>query len=231
MVKAVLMDIDDTILSFQGYVRESMMGGFEAFGIGPYQEEMLAVFHRINAELWHRLEEGTLSFETLKEIRWNLIFEALGIKADGVAFEAYFRDRLFDSAILVEGAAELLEYLKKKYILCAASNGPFLQQKNRLKRGGILDCFDHLFISEEIGFSKPSRAYFDCCLHRLNEKSPQRILPEEVVIIGDSSTSDLAGGIGAGLKTVYFNPQNRPLPQGMKADYTVETLDQIRAFL
>ena len=85
-----------------------------------------------------------------------MISEALGIDADGVKFEAYFRDCLFDSAIPVEGALSLLEYLKKKHVLCAASNGPYRQQVNRLKVGGMLPYFSDLFISEEIGAEKPS---------------------------------------------------------------------------
>ena len=141
MPKVILIDIDDTILSFQGYVREAMKSGFDEFGIGPFEYEMLSVFHQVNSRLWHRLEEGELSFEELKKIRWNLVFEALGIQADGVKFEEYFRDRLFDSAISEDGAMELLAYLKGKYVLCAASNGPYLQQKNRLKTGGMLSYF------------------------------------------------------------------------------------------
>lgn len=230
MIKAVFIDIDDTLLSFEGYVREAMQSGFEAFGIGPYQEEMLSVFHRVNSALWRRLEEGSLSFEELKKNRWNQVFSALGFQADGVKFEAYFRDRLFDSAIPEEGAIALLEHLKGKYILCAASNGPYRQQVNRLKIGGMLGFFDHLFISEEIGHSKPSREFFDVAFSRLHQGGGL-ILPEEAVIIGDSISSDLAGGIGYGLKTVFYNPQSKKIPPEIRADFTVKTLNEITRIL
>ena len=231
MPKVILLDIDDTLLSFQGYVREGMKSGFEAFGIGPYEEEMLSVFHQVNSRLWHKLEEGTLSFEELKKIRWNLVFEALGIQADGVKFEEYFRDRLFDSAIPEDGAKELLEYLKGKYILCAASNGPFLQQKNRLKIGGMEPYFSYLFISEEIGFSKPSREYFEVCLQRLNQGEGTEIAPDEVVMVGDSLSSDIAGGKNYGLQTIFYNRKNQVLPRELQPDFSVKTLREIQSIL
>ncbi len=231
MPKVILIDIDDTVLSFQGYVRESMESGFEAFGIGPFEEDMLSVFHQVNSVLWRRLEKGTLSFEELKKIRWNLVFEKLGISADGVKFEEYFRSRLFDSAILVDGAMELLEYLNGKYILCAASNGPFLQQKNRLSVGGVLEFFTHLFISEEIGHSKPSKEFFSVCLDRLNQGAENFISPRDVLIIGDSLSSDIAGGLAAGIQTLFYNPEEKEIPPEIKPDFVVNTLAQIRNIL
>lgn len=231
MPKVILLDIDDTLLSFQAYVREGMKSGFEAFGIGPYEEEMLSVFHQVNARLWHELEEGTLSFEELKKIRWNLVFEALGIQADGVKFEEYFRDRLFDSAIPEDGAMELLAYLKGKYVLCAASNGPYLQQKNRLKTGGMLSYFSHLFISEEIGFSKPSREFFESCLQRLNQGEGKAIVPEEVMIIGDSLSSDIAGGKNYGMQTIFYNKKNQATPREIQPDFIVKNLKEIQSIL
>ncbi|MBR3837742.1 MAG: YjjG family noncanonical pyrimidine nucleotidase [Clostridia bacterium] len=231
MPKVLLIDVDDTLLSFQQYVRESMIRGFEAFGIGPFREEMLTAFHQVNSVLWHKLEEGALSFEELKKVRWNQVFEAIEIKADGEKFEEFFRDYLFDSAIPEEGAKELLAYLKEKYILCAASNGPYHQQVNRLKKGSMLPYFSHLFISEEIGFSKPSREFFDVCLQRLNRKAETPYLPSDLMIIGDSVNSDMAGGIGAGLQTLFYNAKGQALPAEIKPDFTVSSLNEIKNIL
>ncbi len=229
MLKAILIDIDDTLLSFQGFVKESMKEGFPKFGLGEYEDEMYSVFTRINKDLWHRLEEGTLSFEELKKVRWNMIFEVLGFQADGIAFEAYFRDFLFDNAILEDGALELMEYLKGKYILCAASNGPYDQQVNRLKKGGLLPYFSHLFISEEIGHAKPSGEFFKACLYRLNKFDT--VLPEEMMILGDSVSSDMVGGINFGIKTLYYNPKDAVLPPEIKPDFTVRSLREIQSIL
>lgn len=230
MAKVILLDIDDTLLSFQEYVREAMKNGFEAFGIGPFENEMLSVFHKVNSELWHKLERGELSFENLKKIRWNLVFDALGFQADGVKFEEYFRTYLFDSAIPEEGALDLLEYLKGKYTLCAASNGPYHQQINRLKVGGMFSYFSHLFISEEVGYSKPSPEYFAVCMSRLND-SGILVSPRDVVMIGDSLTSDMAGAMGAGMKTIFYNRKKQEIPFEIKPNFVVEHLLKIKEIL
>jgi len=202
MIKAVLLDIDDTLLSFEKFVIESMKSGFKKFGIGEYSDEMFRMFNEINSKLWKDLEKGEISFEDLKKTRWNLVFRHMGVSADGEAFEKYFRECLFESAIPEDGAMELIEYLHPKYILCAASNGPYRQQVNRLKLCGMLPYFSHLFISEEIGSSKPSEEFFNACMERLNADPEKNILPGEVMMIGDSLTSDMAGGINAGMQTV-----------------------------
>lgn len=144
MIQVVLIDIDNTLLSFSGYIKEAMRDGFAQYGLKPYTEAMFPVFERINNSLWEQIEQGTLSFEKLTEIRWNMIFHALGISFDGRIFERYFRDKLFSSAVPEPGAVELLEYLSHRYRLCIASNGPYEQQINRLRVGKCM-IFHTLF--------------------------------------------------------------------------------------
>lgn len=231
MIKAVFLDIDNTLLSFEEYVKESMKTGFERFGLPPYEEGMFPVFERINNELWRQIEQGTLTLRQLQQIRWNHIFQALGIEGDGIAFEQYFRDCLFESAILEPGAMELLDHLKGRYMLCAASNGPYEQQVNRLRVGGMLPYFSHLFISEKIGVSKPAATFFDACFRELNRDGEETIRPSEVMMIGDSLTSDIAGGIAAGMKTCFYNRKFSIVPEGMAPDYVVNSLEDISNIL
>ncbi len=226
-----MFDIDNTLLSFDEYVKESMKSGFEKFNICTYEDEMFSVFNRVNNSLWRSIEKGEIDFEELQKIRWNRIFECLGVSADGIDFEKYFRDCLFESAISEEGAMELLEYLNGKYTLCVASNGPYLQQVNRLKRCGMLQYFSDLFISEEIGFSKPSHEFFSTCLLRLSSKVKQKIEPCEIMIIGDSISSDMAGGIEIGMQTCFYNPHNVSVPSHMELDYCVSSLKDIKNIL
>lgn len=231
MLKVILFDIDNTLLSFDEYVKESMKNGFEKFEIGVYKDRMFDIFTEVNTALWHALEIGEISFEELKKKRWNMIFERLGIIADGEAFEKYFRDRLFESAIPIDGAIELLNYLRDKYTLCVASNGPYLQQMNRLKICGMLPYFSDFFISEEIGSQKPSISFFQACIERLNSKSKEKILPREIMIIGDSLTSDIAGGIQIGMQTCYYNPDQKPIPCEMNLNNHVTSLKEIKSIL
>ena len=231
MLKVILFDIDNTLLSFDEYVKDSMKNGFEKFEIGIYKDEMFDVFTEVNSGLWRALERGELSFEELKKTRWNLIFERMGITADGVAFEKYFRDRLFDNAIPIDGAMDLLDYLSDKYILCVASNGPYLQQLNRLKVCGMFRYFSDFFISEEVGSQKPSSSFFNTCINRLNAKSKETILPCEMMIIGDSLSSDMAGGIQIGMQTCFYNPAQKPIPCEMNLTHQVTSLKEIKNIL
>ena len=231
MIKVVLFDMDNTLLSFDEYVKRTMQSGFAKFGIGVYEEEMFSVFRQINNGLWQSIEKGELTFEALQKKRWNMIFNRLGISFDGEVFEKYFRACLFDSAIPEDGAMELLAYLHGKYTLCVASNGPYLQQVNRLRISGMLPYFSHLFISEEIGSAKPSEHFFKACMQRLHSKAGEEVLPGEMLIIGDSLSSDMALGTQFGMQTCFYNPQRQPIPRGMELQYTVSTLREIESIL
>ena len=90
MIKVVLLDIDNTLLSFSGYVKEAMRDGFSRFGLKPYTDEMFPIFEKINNSLWRQLEQGAMTFEELLECRWNRIFKALEIDFDGKKFEEVF---------------------------------------------------------------------------------------------------------------------------------------------
>ena len=223
-IKLVLLDIDNTLLSFDGYVRQSMKDGFERFHLKPYQEEMFSVFTRINNGFWEALERREITRDELLARRWQTVLDALGIDFDGAAFEAYFQECLISSAIPVEGAMELLDYLSGRYELGVASNGPYGQQMNRLKVGGMLKYFRYFFVSERLGAVKPEKAFFDACMKELDG-----FRPHEIMIIGDSMTSDIAGGASCGLRTCWYNPAGKT--SSVRPDHEVRSLDEIKAFL
>lgn len=227
MIKAVFLDVDNTLLSFDGYVIESMKSGFAKFGLRAYEDWMFQTFGQVNTGLWHDLEKGLITFDDIQRVRWNLIFKELGIDFDGVRFEEYFRDCLFESAIEEDGALELVKYLSGKYVLCSASNGPYGQQVNRLKKAGMFEYFTDMYISEDIGAPKPSKEFFEESMKRLNAKAGEVIAPEEVIIIGDSLTSDIKGGVDYGMKTCFYNPQGKDVPADIGIDYVVGTLKEI----
>lgn len=231
MIKVVFIDIDNTLLSFSGYVRETMRDGFAEFGLKPYTEDMYPVFEKINNSLWKKIEQGTLLYEEHIKIRWNMIFKELGIAFDGRVFEEYFREKLFYSAIPEEGAVELLEYLSRRYILCVASNGPYKQQLSRLRIGKMYDYFTHFFISSQIGAQKPGRAFFDHCFKELRASEFPELSPEETMIIGDSVSSDISGGIGYGMHTCLYQKNAAPDADRSGADYMVASLKEIERIL
>lgn len=220
-VKVILIDIDNTLLDFNRGSEASMMKCMAHFGL-PVPEGMYATFKRVNDGLWHRIEKGELTKDELHRIRWGLVFEELGIDFDGVTFEAEFLETLKYSSVPVDGAFELLKYLGGKYKVFAASNAPSVQQRSRLKNCGMLEYFDGLFISEEVGHPKPSAAFFDACFEKLGG-----VGKDEVVMIGDSLTADIYGGIEYGLSTIWFNFDRRDVPADLEDTKVVWSLSEI----
>ena len=235
MIKVILFDVDNTLLDFDAYVQETMRSGFAKFDLGTYRDEMYQTFTKINTKLWQDIEQERLTYEELLQVRWNTIFKALNISCDGVEFEKYFKHCLFDSAIPVEGAADILAYLKDRYILGVASNGPHDQQLNRLKKAGMLSCFSEVFTSGKIGVSKPSLDFFKYCMDALNafEKNDHNteISPSEVMMIGDSLTSDMTGAINYGMKTCFFDKAKKEQGRDLAIDHRIFNLCEIKEIL
>ena len=111
------MDIDNTLLDFDAAAQEGMEHCFEDAGL-TYKPEMFTVFKEENDQIWKKIEQGILTMDDLPYVRWQAILKKLGLEADGVAMEMLFRKCLFYSAVPVEGAKEILDYLQGKYILC-----------------------------------------------------------------------------------------------------------------
>ncbi len=231
MIKVVFIDLDDTVFSFSGFVKKTMHDGFEKFGLKPYTDEMFSIFEKTNNELWKCIEQNELTFQQLCNIRWNMIFKKLGITFDGILFENYFCTELRNSAVFEPHALDLINYLRTGYVLCAASNGPYEQQYNRLKVGGIDTYFAHIFISSAIGAEKPDKAFFDYCFTELRNNGNEGLVPEETIIIGDSLTSDIAGGKNYGMKTCLYTKGKKCDSDYKLANHIVSDLSDIMRIL
>ena len=223
-MSVIFIDIDNTLLDFNKCSEFSINSAAKDFNINM-PENYYPKFKKINDGLWHRIEQGELTIDGLKKIRFNLVFENLGIKADGPAFEDRYRVYLTQSAIPVDGAKELLEYLGAKYDIYAASNAPKNQQVDRLTTADMAKNIKGFFISEEIGFAKPSKEFFDYCFEKVG--SPK---PEETYMIGDSINADITGAKAYGMKTILFNYEGKKT-KASPADYTVEKLVEIKNIL
>ena len=136
MIKAVLLDVDNTLLDFNKCACAAMQDAARDFSL-VLPEHAFTTFRRINDGLWRQIEEQTLTTEELYRIRWARIFRELGIEFDGPTFEERFYHYLTTAAEKVDGADELMAHLQGKYILCIASNAPYLQQVQRMERRGI----------------------------------------------------------------------------------------------
>lgn len=225
MYKFIFLDTDDTILDFLKTEYIAIGKTFAELGITP-TDELIQRYSTINQSCWERFEQGILTRDEVLLIRFEEFFSELEMKIDPQLCERRYRRHLGERHIFVEGAEEMIQYLAPKYHLYIASNGVAETQDSRLKSAGIECYFDEIFISERIGYHKPEKEYFDCCFSRIPD-----FHHEEAIIIGDSLSSDIQGGINAGISTCWFNYRNRPARGDIHPDYTIYSLDEIRNFL
>lgn len=220
-IKAVLVDVDDTILDFSLCSKADIQMCLKKHGI-PYSERIFDTFELRNAAYWKQIENGTLTIEELRNKRWTSIFDELGIVADGPAFEKDFIMHLKDFAIPIDGADEIMSYLHSKYKVCIVSNATHEQQDKRLSDAGLYRYVDMMFTSFDIGHVKPTKEYFDVCFSRMNG-----IRPEETIIIGDSISADIRGAVEYGIHSCWLNRKGKPAPTDFQPDYTVTSLSEI----
>ena len=225
MIKTILLDVDNTLIDFNKSAEWSIRKCFEEYGL-EFTDAVLPTFHMINDELWRKIEQGTITKPQLHKIRWQTVFDTLGIEEDGEEFEKKFVEYVPQAGIPVEGAKDLLEYLSSKYLICFASNSSKGQQDIKLTKADMMKYVKHLFISDEIGVAKPAKEFFEACMEKLNG-----ISKEEVILIGDSLTADIAGGVNFGIKTIWFNFKQEKIPENLKADYIVHKLSEIKNIL
>ena len=217
----VLLDVDGTLLDFNACEAQAFKRGFELCGY-PWSEEIYQNYHEINRMVWEIHERGEKTREEILVLRFKILFEQHGIDGEPSEFEAIYRGFLADGAFLENGALELLEKLKAStaqvYIV---TNGVLETQVKRLAMSGIDRYADQVFISEAMGWQKPKKEYFDYCFERIPGFSKER-----AIIVGDSLSADIQGGINAGITTCWYNPEGK-VSRSVKPDFEVRTLDEV----
>ena len=225
MIRNVLFDLDDTLFDFHKAEKIALTKTLVHFGIDP-TEETLALYSAINAAHWKRLELGEISREEVKVGRYRELFETIGVECDPVKATAYYESMLAIGHYFMPGAPELLEELYGKYRLYIVSNGTAKVQEGRIGSSGIAKYMDGIFISQILGANKPDKQFFDICFAEIPDFSLS-----ETVIIGDSLSSDIKGGINAGITTVWFNPKGIENDNDIKPDYTIKELSEVPGLL
>ena len=225
MMEFLFLDLDDTILDFHKAERLAISRTFRSFGLEP-TEQVLERYHLINRQHWERLERGELTRDQVQQGRFEVLFRELGHSVDAAAVTRTYECNLGIGHYFLPGAQEAVESLHKKYRLFLASNGTASVQHSRLTSAGLYPYFEKVFVSQEIGHNKPSREYFDACFSRI-----PGFAPEKAMMVGDSLTSDISGGIRAGIKTCWVNPNHLAPRADISADYEIESLSQLEALL
>ncbi|MBE6732948.1 MAG: noncanonical pyrimidine nucleotidase, YjjG family [Ruminococcaceae bacterium] len=204
----IYFDLDNTLLDFSKSEYNAIRKLLSIHNL-PVSDEIAEVYSKINQTFWEAFERGDIKKEEIFAGRFKKLLEHLGEERDAEVMAKDYFKCLSEGHDLIDGAEEILNRLKTQgYKLYATTNGVASTQYRRIKESGLEPLFDGIFVSEKIGHQKPSREYFDCVLQGTPEKDKSKIL-----IIGDSQSSDILGGVNSGIDTCWYNPK------GLKATY------------
>ena len=225
MIKYVLIDLDDTIFDFHKAEAAALTGMLMQFGIAP-SESLKKRYSEINKSQWELLEKKLKTREQILVDRFSIFFSEIGADIDSLTARTIYEDLLGNGHFFIDGAEKLLDDLYGKYRLYLASNGTKTVQTKRIALSGIAKYFDEIFISQSIGYDKPSKEYFEKCFSMIPEFSK-----DEAIIIGDSLSSDIKGGINAGIKTCLYNPSKKTNDSDIVPDFEITDLSEIPSLL
>lgn len=223
MYKYLLWDVDGTVLNFVASEKYAIHFLFEKYNIGICTDEMLSMYSQINAKYWQMLEKGHLTKPEILVGRFREFFGVIG--ADESIAEDFNRDyqiALGDYIEFVDKAKDILLSQKGKYKLVAVTNGTKVAQEKKLHLSGLNKIFDAVFISENVGAEKPNKEFFDYVFKKLDIANKS-----EVLLIGDSLTSDMKGGWIAGVDTCWYNPKHNPNTLNIPVSYEIDDLGKL----
>ena len=220
MKKILLFDADGTLFDFHAAEHDALHELMDFYHIQD-KETALNTYHRINSALWKRIEEGTMTQSRLKIQRFEEFIEEMHLEAHAEEMAEVFMDKLSQGTHLIDYAYETLEKLHKNYDCHIITNGIARIQKERMSRSELRHFLKELFISEEMGVSKPDTRYFDFVKKKLKPEHD-----DVLIVIGDSLTSDIQGALQSNLKSIWYNPNHQKKPE-WPIDAVIDDLRQL----
>lgn len=223
----LLFDVDGTVLDFLAAEKAAVKALFIRYGFGECTDENVARYSRINIKYWEALERNEMTKPQILVGRFREFFREMNLPVEKAeAFNDDYQIALGDTVVFRDRAFELLNALKGKYTLCAVTNGTKTAQRKKLSASGLDKVFDRVFISEDIGAEKPNKEFFDYVFEQLGH--PDR---SQVLIIGDSLTSDIRGGVNAGIDTCWYAPDYAGPDPETRIDYRIRNLWELNDIL
>lgn len=224
MVEFLFIDLDDTILDFKKAEHIAVKKTLADFGVEP-TDAVCSRYSIINQQHWEAMERKEMTRQQVLEGRFAVLFAELCVDVDAAVCSRHYTENLSVGHYFLPGAREAVERLSKKYKLYLTSNGTAWVQRSRLESADIENFFCDIFISQEIGFNKPAKEYFDGCFAKIPDFDPGKAM-----IVGDSLSSDILGGKNARIATCWVNPKHKPCGD-IVPDYEIDNLSRLESLL
>lgn len=217
--EVLLFDADETLFDFKKSERQAFENSIREFNMDYDENYHLKIYEEINTGIWLEFEKGLITQEKLKVERFRRLSEKLNVSFDPKEFAKSYMKHLANASFLYEDSFELIKNLSQNYRLAIITNGLTDVQSKRIGQSVISKYFETIVISEEVKASKPNPEIFEIALSNLNYSDKSKIL-----MIGDSLSSDIKGGINFGIDTCWTNFKNLENSTTLKPTYEISTL-------
>ena len=198
--KVILFDADDTLFDFKRAERYAFLKTLEDLNIVENREKLMKIYSNINKEIWEEFDKGKITQENLKVDRFKRFLKKVNLSKSPLEFSDRYLHNLAKASFLYDESENLIKNLSYKYRLMIITNGLTIVQNNRIRNSKIAKYFEKIIISEEVGVAKPNAKIFEYALKEINHKNKKTVL-----MVGDSLTSDIKGGINFGIDTCWIN--------------------------
>ena len=222
-IKAILYDVDGTLLDFETQEEVALSYCFKKYNLGELSEEKLELYKRINLGYWEMFEKNLITKEKLVVKRFEDYLEALGVKLNAEEVNDIYFSKLGDTIVFKDNSYELVKSLKGKIKQYVVTNGAIRVQKTKLAKSGFDKLMDDVFISDEVGYQKPRKEFFDAIKNRLGD-----VANDEILIVGDSLTSDMKLADNCNLISCFYNPKKKDYKVDFKIDYEISDLNEVK---
>ena len=222
----LLMDADGTLFDYERAEQYALTSALRDFGLVSGLDSLIQDYQRINAQLWAELEMGKISKDVLRTERFNILFRQHGLPVDAHAFSVCYLDYLAHSSFLIEGAETICRYLSECATLVVVTNGIQEVQLTRLAGSSIKPYIRGIVVSEEVGVGKPEPAIFKYALAQANHTDKARVL-----MVGDSLSADILGGIRFGIDTCWVNLKGEARNDDIRPTYEVGDLYALKQII
>lgn len=222
----ILFDADETLFDFKKSEKYAFMESLKDFKINYDKDECMKIYNEINTAIWKEFEQGIISSSELKIERFNRLFEKIQVVEDAEKFSITYMKHLSEASFIYEEAFDILKYLDGKYRLAIITNGLLEVQNKRIRQSEVSHYFEEVVISDEIKIAKPSAEIFDYTLKKLDFRDKGKVL-----MVGDSLSSDIKGGINAEIDTCWLNVENKEKPKDMHMNYIINDILELKEIL
>lgn len=224
--EVIIFDADETLFDFEKSEREALKNTMMEFNIDYDENYHLKVYKDINSVVWNEFENGLIIQSNLNIERFKRLIKSLNFNFDEEKFAKAYIKHLSYASFLYNDSLALIENLYKKYKLLIVTNGLKDVQDNRIRKSIIGKYFENVVVSEEISISKPDPKIFEYALNSINYSDKSKVL-----IVGDSLTSDIQGGLNSGIDTCWFNHNNIINNTSIKPTYKITNLMDLKNIL